>query len=220
MGQRRDHAQAQAHAHAHAHGRSSGEHGRTTADHGRGRPDRTCSRRAAPRVARRLALCVVLAAFVVLAVAPVTPALAITMTKPEKKVLALVNAVRVKHGLHKLRMVASLERAARAHSREMVSRGYFGHDSYSGASFSTRLIHYGYTQTGCTRWTVGEDIACGSGSGGTPRAIFRAWMHSPAHRAVILTRCFRNVGVGRAEGAFRGISGVVFFTLDCGARSH
>ena len=191
------------------------------AGHGRNRRrTRPAGRTASSRTARRLVLPVVLAAFVVFAVAPVTPALAVTMTKPEKRVLALVNAVRVKHGLHKLRMVASLERASRAHSREMVSRGYFGHNSYSGTSFSTRLIAYGYTQAGCTRWTVGEDIACGSGSGGTPRAIFNAWMHSPPHRAVILTKRFRDVGVGRAKGAFRGISGVVFYTLDCGARSR
>jgi len=181
------------------------------------RPARTL---AAPQVAKRLSLCIVLAAFVVFVVAPATSAQALTMTKPEKKVLALVNNVRVKHGLHRLKMVASLERASRAHSHEMVRRDYFGHSSYSGESVGARLIRYGYSTAGCTRWTVGEDIAYGYASYGTPRAIFQAWMHSPAHRAVILTARFRNVGVGRAKGAFRGISGVVFFTLDCGARTR
>ncbi len=175
---------------------------------------------AATPVAKRLSLCVVLAAFVVFAAAPAAPAQALTMTKPEKKVLALVNHVRATHGLHKLKMVASLERASRAHSRDMVGHDYFSHNSYSGESFSARLIRYGYSTAGCTSWTAGEDIACGSGSSGTPKAIFKAWMHSPPHRAVILTKRFRNVGVGRAKGAFRGISDVVFFTLDCGARSR
>jgi uncharacterized protein YkwD len=175
---------------------------------------------AATPVAKRLSLCIVLAAFAVFAVAPATPAQALSLTKPEKKVLALVNHVRATHGLHKLKMVASLERASRAHSREMVGRDYFSHSSYSGESFSARLIRFGYTTAGCTRWTVGEDIACGSGSSGTPRAIFTAWMHSPPHRAVILTSRFRNVGLGRAIGTFRSISGVVFFTLDCGVRAR
>jgi uncharacterized protein YkwD len=169
---------------------------------------------------KRLILCVLLAAFAAVVVAPAAPAQALTLTKPEKKVLALVNHVRVAHGLHKLKMVATLERASRAHSREMVKLGYFGHSSASGEAFGARLIRFGYTTAGCTRWTVGEDIACGYSSGGSPKAIFKAWMKSRAHRAVILTKRFRNIGVGRATGTFKGIPGVVFFTLDCGVRTH
>jgi uncharacterized protein YkwD len=171
---------------------------------------------------KRLSLCIVLAVFAAstaLALAPAS-AHAVGMTKPEKQMLALINHVRVQHHLAKLKMVKSLERASRAHSHEMVSRGYFSHSSYNGESFGARLIRFGYTTSGCTRWTVGEDIACGYGPGATVKAIFRAWMHSPAHRAVILTKRFRNVGIGRAKGTVRGISGMVFFTLDCGARTH
>jgi uncharacterized protein YkwD len=170
-------------------------------------------------LARTLAATLAVAA-AVLVVAPVAPAQAITMTKPERQVLALVNHVRATHGLHKLTMVQSLERAARAHSREMVSLDYFQHSSFSGESFGARLVRFGYSRAGCTRWTVGEDIAYGYGSSGTPRAIFKAWMNSKPHRAVILTRRFRNVGVGRAKGTFKGISGIIFFTLDCGARTR
>ena len=168
---------------------------------------------------RRLALCIVVAVLATLVVAPAS-AHAISMTKAEKKVLALVNHARATHGLHKLKMVRSLERASRAHSREMVSSNYFSHNSYDGESFAARLIRFGYTTSGCTSWTVGENIAFGYGPGGTPKAIFEAWMHSAPHRAVIYNKRFRNVGVGRAKGTFRGISGMVFFTLDCGARSR
>jgi uncharacterized protein YkwD len=45
-------------------------------------------------------------------------------------------------------------------------------------------------------------------------------MHSPPHRAVILNRRFRSAGVGRAAGVYKGMPDVVFFTLDCGARSN
>ena len=169
---------------------------------------------------KRLTLCIALAAFVLLVVAPVASAHAIHMTKPEKKMLALINHARASHGLAKLKMVRSLERASRAHSREMVSHDYFSHNSFGGESFAARLIRFGYSASGCTSWTAGENIAFGYKSRGTPKAIFKAWMHSPAHRAVILTKRFRNVGVGRAKGAFRGISGIVIFTLDCGARTR
>ncbi len=141
-------------------------------------------------------------------------------TPTEKRVLALVNHARAARGMARLKIVPSLERASCSHSREMVSRGYFSHSSYSGASFSARLIGFGFSPAGYRSWTVGEDIAYGSGSRGTAAAIFAAWMHSPPHRAIILDRSFRSAGVGRAAGTFKGVSGVVFFTLDCGARSH
>lgn len=144
----------------------------------------------------------------------------VTLTKPERQLLALINHTRLNHHLHRLTAVSSLERASRFHSRQMVRRDYFAHESYNGESFGTRLIRFGYGTSGCTSWKVGEDIAYGSGSLGTPRAIWRAWMRSAPHRAIILMKCFRNVGVGRAVGTYRGFSGVVFFTLDCGVRTR
>ena len=177
---------------------------------------------AGTRAVKRLSLGVVLAVFAASTAFALTPASAhaINLTKPEKQMLALINHVRVKHGLHRLKMVGSLERASRSHSHEMVTRGYFAHCSSDGESFASRLIRFGYSPSGCTGWAVGEDIAYGSQSSGTVNAIFRAWMHSPAHRAVIYTKRFRNVGIGRAKGTLRGISGIVFFTLDCGVRTH
>jgi uncharacterized protein YkwD len=168
---------------------------------------------------RRLALCIVAVWLIVFAAGPVASAHAITMTKPEKKLMTLVNHMRAKHHLHQLSMVASLQRASRAHSRQMVRRGYFSHNSASGESVGARLIRFGYTTSGCTRWTVGENIAYGYQASGTPHAIFMAWWHSPAHRRVMLTKRFRNLGIGRASGTFKGIDGIVFFTLDCGART-
>ena len=166
---------------------------------------------------RRLGV-VALAILTLLVIAPPSSA-SITLTKPERQLLALVNQTRVKHNLHKLRVVTCLERAARAHSREMVNRDYFQHSSYSGESFGARLIRFGYRTSGFTSWRAGENIAYGSGTLGSPKAIWRAWMKSAPHKAIILTKCFRDVGVGRAVGTYRGISHVVFFTLDCGRRT-
>ena len=167
---------------------------------------------------KRLVPCIILAACSMIFVAPAVPAQALTLTKPEKQLLALVNHVRVTHNLPKLTISTCLERASRAHSREMVRRDYFSHNSYNGESFSHRLIRFGFSQSGCKRWTAGEDIAYGYGSGGTAKAVFRAWMHSKPHRAVILDKRLRRVGVGRAKGTWKGIPDVVFSTLDCGTR--
>ena len=152
-------------------------------------------------------------------VAPAAPAQALTLTKPEKQLLALVNHVRATHHLAKLTVTTCLERASRAHSREMVRRDYFSHNSYNGESFSHRLIRFGFSQSGCKSWTAGEDIAYGYGSSGAQRRSSEAWMHSAPHRAVILDARLRQVGVGRAKGTWKGIPGVVFSTLDCGART-
>jgi uncharacterized protein YkwD len=39
------------------------------------------------------------------------------------------------------------------------------------------------------------------GDAATPATIVRAWMHSPGHRANILNRRFREIGIGVASGA-------------------
>ena len=49
--------------------------------------------------------------------------------------------------------------------------------------------------------------------------VVDAWMKSPAHRAVILTKAFRDIGVGavKTEDGYANIDGAVwFFTLDLG----
>jgi uncharacterized protein YkwD len=140
-----------------------------------------------------------------------------TLTAKEKLVIRLVNKARAARGLAPVRANRPLVRAARGHSVEMVHRCYFSHNSYNGTAFSSRLINYGYKRAGYSSWSVGECIAWGQGLLGTPQAIVNAWMHSPPHRAVILTSRFREVGVGVHSGTYMG--GAFFFTLDFGRRS-
>ena len=142
----------------------------------------------------------------------------IALRTPEKRVLGMINNARARRGLHRLRIVKSLERAARSHSASMLSRDYFSHYSYGGATYARRLLSFGYSRAGMTRWTVGEVIGWGKGGAGSARAVFRAWMRSSAHRAVIFTRCFRDCGVGAKLGSYATISGVRMFTVDFGRR--
>jgi uncharacterized protein YkwD len=117
-----------------------------------------------------------------------------------------------------VKVVGPLDRAALLHSRDMIVRDYFSHSSLAGASIATRARSAGYSTSGCSRWTVGEVIAWGSSSRGTPRSIFKSWMRSSTHRRVILTKRWRDVGIGCARGTYRGFSGAVMYTIDFGRR--
>ena len=163
--------------------------------------------------------CVVLVAAAGWAAGSAQPAAAsVRLTAPEKAMLVLINHARASRGLHTLRVVTALERASRSHSRDMLKRDYFSHSSYSGASYSARLLSFGYSRSGCTCWKVGEIIGWGHGSAAAAGSVFRHWMKSRVHRAVILQRSFRDVGVGAAGGSLRGVTGVRMFTIDFGHR--
>ena len=142
------------------------------------------------------------------------------VTSAERSVLKLINATRAEHGLQPVRARTSLCRAARAHSREMLRRSYFSHLSASGQSQVARVLRYGYGHSGCSRWNTGEVIAYGSGSLGTAQAIVGGWLNSQAHCALLLDPRWRDIGVGRAYGVFRGASQVAVFTVDLGRRTH
>jgi uncharacterized protein YkwD len=119
--------------------------------------------------------------------------------------LCVLNAERRARRLRPLRLNRRLSRASRRHARDMVRRRYFSHDSLSGADFVDRIRRTGYLRS-ARRWSVGENLAWGSGERATPRSILRAWMGSRGHRANILTARFREIGIGVAYGAPRGAS--------------
>jgi uncharacterized protein YkwD len=136
----------------------------------------------------------------------------------EHTVLCLVNRERAARGLGRLRSNNKLDRAARGHSRHMVNANFFDHDSPSGASVLERVKRRGYNGRGGLM--VGENIAWGSGSYATPAEIVDGWMHSAGHRANILHRAFREIGVGVALGAPRPVHGqpAATYTTDFGTR--
>lgn len=167
-----------------------------------------------------IVLLVVALATLFLATLPTT-APALTLNSYEKQVVSLINKQRAKRGLPKVSVHAKLVDAARAHSTDMAGQKYFRHSSLSGETFSQRVIRHGYKRAGYSYWKVGENIAWGSGLYSSPTVIVQAWMKSKAHRNVILTKRFRDIGVGavKCEDGFGECEGVVwFFTLDLGRR--
>jgi uncharacterized protein YkwD len=131
--------------------------------------------------------------------------------------LCVLNAQRARHNLRPLRLNHKLSRAAQRHSRAMARKRFFSHTSLSGASFVDRIRSTGYL-SGARSWTVGENIAYGSGGRSSPRSIGSAWMNSPPHRANILSGSFRSIGIGVASGTPVG-SGGGTYTTDFGRRS-
>ena len=117
-----------------------------------------------------------------------------------RSTLCLLNSERGKRRMRKLRLNGRLSEAARRHAGDMVRRDYFSHDSANGQSFVDRIRLTGYLQS-ADSWYVGENLAWGAGERSTPRSQLTAWMNSPGHRANILNRRFREVGIGIAQGA-------------------
>ena len=140
------------------------------------------------------------------------------LNENERTLLTLINRARTQRGLKALVLRASLYRAAKAHSQEMIRLDYFSHLSDAGRSPQSRAKRAGYTASGYGSWSLAEVIAWGSGSAGSPTSVFRSWMRSPGHRAILLDKRWRDIGVGRAKGTFRGLSGVRMYTVDVGRR--
>lgn len=135
-------------------------------------------------------------------------------------VLVQLNHIRIAHGLAPLVSSTPLNAAADRHSSDMVARGYFSHDSSSGAPFYQRIKSY-YRSTSSGSWAVGENLFWSSGNVDAASAL-AAWMASPEHRANILNPSWREIGIGavsasRAPGAYAGLS-VTVITTDFGAR--
>ena len=114
--------------------------------------------------------------------------------------LCLLNRRRSAHGARKLRENQRLAKAARKHAADMVRRDYFAHTAPGGVSFVDRIMKQDYVKKG-QGWVLGENLAWGSYQLATPKSIVRSWMRSPGHRANILNKRFREIGIGVVDGA-------------------
>ncbi len=100
----------------------------------------------------------------------------------EANIVAYTNAERVKRGLPPLKVDQGLMQSARKHGIWMARRH--------------RMVH--------SRQNLGENIAYGQP---TSAAVVRAWMNSSGHRANILNRSYKTIGVA----AYRTASGRIYW---------
>ena len=136
----------------------------------------------------------------------------------EAEVLRLTNDARAhsrKCGGKRMKAVRSLNwsvtlaATANEHSTDMALNDYFSHNSQSGSSPFDRIRAAGYQYR-----AAGENIAAGR-SFADPIAVVRAWLKSPGHCKVITNGKYKELGVGRVEGAGRYS---VYWTQNFGAR--
>jgi len=117
----------------------------------------------------------------------------------ERRVFRLTNEVRRKEGLPSLDWERSLNTVARAHSVDMLMKGYFSHVSPEGKSPHDRLLSgYQFPLS-----MTGENIWGGTGHDSREtvllaRIIVDSWMSSPGHRRNLLNPDFTDIGVGVA----------------------
>lgn len=118
----------------------------------------------------------------------------------DEKVLYWTNVARRNHGLRALRMGSCLDGYAERWTRRMAARDVFAHQELGPIMRDCRLS------------AAGENIACHSG-GLTPRQVVRMWMDSPGHRANILNRRYRRIGIAAWRSAD---TGRIYVTQDFG----
>lgn len=107
---------------------------------------------------------------------------AIDTSKFPQQVLDLVNKERAKAGLHPLCLAGDLQQAAAVRAREITR--VLSHNRPDGSKFYTVLR---------SKWGAGENIATGYP---TPEEAVEGWMNSPGHRANILRKGYKELGVG------------------------
>lgn len=115
----------------------------------------------------------------------------------EHEVLELTNAERETYGLEPLVWNEQLAELARAHSQDMVDRGFFSHTNPDGETPFDRFKAAGILYT-----AAAENIAAGQAS---PKAVVDSWMNSEGHRDNILNPKLKELGVGLARGGEYGI---------------
>src|SRR5215208_5649551 len=137
----------------------------------------------------------------------------------EAGILERLNAIRAEHKLAPLRVNARLATAAQSHSLDMVTKGFFSHDSAT-VSFDRRIERV-YSSASYRTWAAGENLLW-SPTGLAPKAALDLWMASPGHRANILSPRWREIGVSAvtrtaAPGVYGGRD-VTVVTTDFGVR--
>lgn len=131
--------------------------------------------------------------------------------------ICLVNRAREKRRLPALRASRALDAAARLHSHEMRVNRFFAHVTPAGQTPLAQMLAAGYG-AGASGLLAAQCIAWGSGSYATPRGTVLDWLGSPAHRALLLSRGYSEIGVGASLGNGRGGSSGALYTADLARR--
>jgi uncharacterized protein YkwD len=106
----------------------------------------------------------------------------------------LINRERTKRGLKALKNNTPLQKSSDWQAQDMLAHEYFDHSRPGGPAFAERILRFGY-RDGASGYSIGENIAWASSSIASPKKMVSMWMHSPPHKANILTKDFRDQAV-------------------------
>ena len=143
------------------------------------------------------------------------PAYKLSGKEARRATLCLLNKERDERGMRALRAEGRQQRAAASHNRTMLRKNCFSHQCAGERDLVGRFEAAGYLPCSCS-WSVGENIAWGSGSSSSPRQIVGAWMNSAPHRSNILNRRFEHIGVAVGRGAPGAGRQAATYTTDFG----
>jgi len=93
-----------------------------------------------------------------------------------------------------------LQAVAVSQVKAMVRLNYFAHVRPSGTTPAALVSATSYGQH-AKSLSIAENIGWGTGPEATPAQMVAGWLRSPAHREIILTGEFRDVGVGATAAA-------------------
>ena len=123
-----------------------------------------------------------------------------------REISTAINATRRARGLRPLRLSPALTAGALAHARVLAAAGLFTHSWSDGRAFPTWIRTF-YAAKGYRTWTAGENLLW-STPGINGATVVDRWLASPTHREILLSRRWREVGVGVvAASAAPGVYG-------------
>lgn len=140
----------------------------------------------------------------IVAVAPSAPAAHASYTPSlstfDARLLADINHARAARGIRQLVVVAGTTDVAHGWSCHEAAYSLLAHNLHLASALDTH---------GSSSWTTyGENVGMQSSTAGAD-SLFRAYMNSPAHRANILDRSYKYVGIWTKQA-----SGLRFNTVD------
>lgn len=120
---------------------------------------------------------------------------AANITVVREAVLCLINHERAEHSVAPLTVNAQLQSAAEGHNAEMLQVDYFAHVAPDGETPVERIEKTGYIANESEGYVIGENLAWGTYTLSTPKAIVEAWIASPGHLANILESRYTETGI-------------------------
>ncbi|MEW5743784.1 MAG: CAP domain-containing protein, partial [Myxococcota bacterium] len=112
-----------------------------------------------------------------------------TASDARARLLARINALRLRMGLVPLQADAALDAVAQAWAERLAREGFFSHVAPDGSDLKGRLSKAGYRFT-----AAGENLGSSSG----PLAAHFGIEHSPGHRKNLIEPGHRRLGIGLA----------------------